>query len=248
MDIGYNYTLWKEYHAKQILNVDLRSHPSLLLTGASGSGKSYALKYLLGKLSDKPVNSSFCNFKRSNDFQFLDKYRNYFSYMECSDGLCNFYETFKNFQNTYGGFNGKYHILIFDEFPAFILSTVLKDKKTADAYKMMVSEILMLGRSYGFGIWLVMQRPDSSFLPNGARDNFHITISLGNLSKEAKSMLYNGEELPDHIYSVGEGICWIDGKGLVEIKYPEIQNMKKLENKILNSLSDAAVKPQETEL
>ena len=69
-----------------------------------------------------------------------------------------------------------------------------------------------------------MQRPDSTFLANGARDNFQTTISLGNLSKEAKSMLYSGEELPNTIYAVGEGVCSIEGKGLTEIKYPNLNN------------------------
>lgn len=100
----------------------------------------------------------------------------------------------------------------------------------------MVSEVLMLGRSYGFGIWLVMQRPDSSFLSNGARDNFHSTITLGNMSKEAKSMLYSGEELPERVYKAGEGVCWIDGIGIKEIKFPKIRDMPSLEARISSRL------------
>lgn len=239
MKLGYLLDFWYEYHIKQPIEIDLRSHPSLLLTGASGSGKSYALKYLLGKLLDLNVELTFCNFKRSEDFKFLSIYNRYYTFTECTDGLRNFYDRFKVAQNSQTEFNGAYNILVFDEFPAFILSACMQDKKLAEQYKMMISEVLMLGRSYGFGIWLIMQRPDSSFLSNGARDNFHTTISLGNLSKEAKSMLYSGEELPNRVYKTGEGICWVDGAGLKEIKFPRISDMNALEAKILSRLAIA---------
>lgn len=236
MIIGYDYEIWQKYYIKYALQIELSSHLSLLLTGSSGSGKSYAMKYLIDKLLEDNVVLTFCNFKNSEDFKFLKSYEHYYTFTDCGDGLNNVYRTFKEVQSADTEFGGLYHILVFDEFPAFIMSTTMTDKKLAEEYKRMIAEILMLGRSYGFGVWLVMQRPDSSFLSNGARDNFHTTISLGNLSKEAKSMLYSGEELPDLIYKTGEGICWIDGIGLKTIKFPRISDMPALENRILNRL------------
>lgn len=236
MKIAYDYFLWYEYAVLQIILIELYSHPSLLITGSSGTGKSYALKYMMKNLLQEQVILYFCNFKKSADFQFLQKYSKYFTYLKCVEGLEGFYAEFKKVQEQNMEFKGYYHILVFDEFPAFILAISMQDKKLAERYKMMISEILMLGRSYGFGIWLVMQRPDSSLLANGARDNFHTTISLGNLSKEAKSMLYSGEELPQRVYKKGEGVCWIDGAGLKEIKFPKICDIQLLESDILNRL------------
>lgn len=236
MRIGYDCHIWNDYALKQEIAVELRTHPHLLLTGASGSGKSYALKWLMANLLGEKVDLIFCNFKRSEDFRFLESYPYYFTYTKCAEGLQDFYEFFKLVQDSASEFSGEYHMLIFDEFPAFIMSTSMGDKKLAEQYKMMVAELLMLGRSYGFGVWLIMQRPDSLFLAHGARDNFHITISLGNISKETKGMLYSGEELPDRVYKVGEGIAWIDGVGLKEIKFPKISNMGKVEEQILQRL------------
>lgn len=237
MYIGYDLELWKRYGVRQNISMEIRSHPGLLLTGSSGSGKSYALKYLIHNLLISGQSDlTFCNFKKSEDFRFLHSMKSYYTYLDCAKGVDDFYNNFKKLQDKEDAFTGRYHILIFDEFPAFILSTAMQDKKLAERYKAMISELLMLGRSYGFGVWLVMQRPDNAFFANGARDNFHTTISLGNLSKESKSMLYSGEELPDTIYKVGEGICWIDGMGLRQIKYPKIQNLQKLESMILNRL------------
>lgn len=222
MKIGLSLELLRDFNIVHPVLISLQQSPHLLLTGASGSGKSYALKILLAQLLREKAEIIFCNFKDSADFAFLRGSSRYFVYERCAEGLQEFYEKFKKRQNSGIEFDGRMTMLVFDEFPAFILSEALKDKKNAEQFKQRVSEILMLGRSYGFCIWLVMQRPDSTFLSNGARDNFQTTISLGNLSREAKLMLYSGEDLPDSIYKVGEGICYIDGKGLREIKYPKL--------------------------
>mgnify|MGYP000003146300 CR=1 FL=1 len=238
MFLGVNLELLSKYNITQKITIDLVSHPHILLTGASGSGKSYALKMLIYSSLKEKVEITFCNFKNSCDFKIIKGYDKYFTYLDCANGLNQFYEQFKTMQASDFEYSKTMHILIFDEYPAFIMSESLRDKKQADIYKQMISELLMLGRSYGFGIWLVMQRPDSTFLANGARDNFQTTISLGNLSKEAKSMLYSGEDLPNNTYTVGEGICYIDGKGLLEIKYPHLNNeyMKKLNYSIQKEL------------
>lgn len=236
MKLGYDFEMWRNYDLKQILEIDLRSNLHCLITGASGSGKSYALKWLIANLLKENVDLFFCNFKRSEDFRFLEDYSRYFTYLDCASGLQEFHGIFKQAQAGIMEFSGRYHVLVFDEFPAFVMSTSMEDKKLAEQYKMMVAELLMLGRSYGFGVWLIMQRPDSLFLAHGARDNFHITISLGNISKETKGMLYSGEELPDRIYKVGEGIAWIDGEGLKEVKFPKIRDISRLEESILQRL------------
>lgn len=239
MILAYDYNIWFKFNIKSPIKINLRTHPNLLMTGVSGSGKSYAMEFLLRNvLSDYKVEITFCNFKKSDDFKFLSDYKKYYTYKECGKGLEEFYTHFKDIQDEDIEFSGKYHLIVFDEFPAFIMSTTLEDKKKAEMYKMMISELLMLCRSYGYGVWLVMQRPDSTFLANGARSNFHSVITVGNINRDMKTMLYSGEELFDRLYQVGEGICWIDGIGLKEIKFPKIKDKKYLDNQILNRLGD----------
>lgn len=237
MKLGYNLKWLHKYYVKEWIQMDLKSHPHLLLTGSSGSGKSYALKQLICQLLVEKSKLFFCNFKKSEDFKMLVGHKHYFTYLDCAAGLEQFHALFKSIQKR-GESNNSMRILIFDEYPAFILSESMVDKKKAEIHKQMISEILMLGRSYRFGIWLVMQRPDSDFFSHGARDNFQAKISLGNLSKESKAMLYSGEELPESNYKVGEGICYIDGKDLMEIIFPriDINNMRKLDSIIRTNL------------
>lgn len=234
MVIGYDLNIWQSYHIADPVTYNLESCPHTLITGASGSGKSYGVKLQLRELVKNNVKVWICDFKKSDDFLFLKNYENYFSYTSCERGIEEYYEQFKRaveFSTVVNQFN----ILIFDEYPAFILYESTKDKKKAEQYKLMISEMLMLGRSYKFGIWLVMQRPDSQLLSNGARDNFMVTISYGKLSKESRSMLYSGEDYNyNRLYRKGEGVCYIDNQGLREVKTGTVRSMSILEQEILN--------------
>lgn len=244
LTLGYDYNIWKEYEIKKKIEVNLRSISSILLCGSSGSGKSYALKWLMRNLLvSYDVEITFCNFKNSDDFKFLNGYRKYYTYLNCQEGLENYYNEFKQAQNQEAEYNGKYYKLIFDEFPAFILSSELLDKKMAGRSRSMINELLMLSRSYGYGVICIMQRPDSSFLGGTyGRDNYQANIFLGNTSVESRKMLYSGLDLPKDcngnfkIYSPGSGLCFVDGSGLYEIMIPKILDMKGLEREILDRL------------
>lgn len=211
------------------LQLKVSSHCHALITGSSGSGKSYSLLYLLGcLLQDNPETEIyFCDFKNSEDFSFLKGYSHYYSGDSCYNGVMAYYESFCNAR--INGKTEKRHLLIFDEYPAFLnyLSTIDKQgktKKTGDILGV-VAEILMLGRGIQYGVWIVTQRADASLFANGARDNFMVVLGLGRMSKEQKGMIFAGEELPDKIYRQGEGCLLADGHPLYEIAYPRIKNI-----------------------
>lgn len=211
------------------LSLSIMSHCHALITGSSGSGKSYALLYLLGcLLQDIPeTDVYFCDFKNSEDFAFMKGYLHYYGGNDCYEGVMAYYESFCN--SRMAGKTVGRHILIFDEYPAFISYLSARDKQ--DKTKKMgdilgaVAEILMLGRGIGFGIWIVTQRADASLFANGARDNFMVVLGLGRMSKEQKGMVFSGEELPDKIYHQGEGCLLADGCPLYEVAYPRIRNV-----------------------
>lgn len=211
------------------LNLDIKSHCHALITGASGSGKSYALLYLLGMLlKDNPQTIiTFCDFKNSEDFEFLKGYPNYYSGNDCYDGIMKYYESFCNARMQ--GRNNIRHLLIVDEYPAMINYFATKDKqeKTKKAGEILsaVAEILMLGRGICYGCWIVTQRADASLFANGARDNFMIVLGLGRMSKEQKGMIFAGEEVPDKVYKQGEGCLLADGHPLFEVAFPKIRNV-----------------------
>lgn len=224
------------------LYLDINTHCHALITGASGSGKSYALLYLLGKLlQDSPQTIiTFCDFKNSEDFKFLKDYPNYYSGNDCYTGIIKYYDDFCNARMQ--GENKTRHLLVVDEYPAMInyLTTKDKQEKTKKAGDILsaVAEILMLGRGMKYGIWIVTQRPDSFLFEKGARENFMVICALlgGRFSKEQRAMIADGEEIPERIYRIGEGILISDGNPTQEIAYPRIKNVVDWKRHIINIL------------
>ena len=226
--------LWGYYKGSERSNplpLDLKisSYCHALITGASNSGKSYALLYLLGCLlqDDSKIVVYFCDFKNSKDFEFLNGYEHYYKGNECYDGVMEYYNCFCNAREQRD--ESRRHILIFDEYPACINYFTTKDKqektKKATDIISVVSEVLMLGRGISYGVWIVTQRADANLFANGARDNFMIIVGLGRMSKEQKGMVFTGEEVPQKIYHQGEGCILADGYPLMEIYYPRITNV-----------------------
>lgn len=220
------------------------SHPHALLTGSSGSGKSVALLFLLGKRlqADPDTCIYVCDFKNSADFRFLAKssYPYYFAGDDSFRGITKFYERFNAARQS--GETGRRFLLVFDEYPAFISRLQMQDKqektKKAGEVLNMVSEILMLGRGIGFGVWIVTQRADASLFSGGSRDNFMVLLALGRLSREQKGMLFSGEELPDRVYQPGEGVILLDGREVKEVKIPWITDMLGWKKQIVCTLRE----------
>lgn len=77
---GYNLIIWEEYAQKMPLNFMVSSHPHALISGKSGSGKSTAILFLIGKLIqvNEDIVLYILDFKNSEDFEFLDGYKNYY--------------------------------------------------------------------------------------------------------------------------------------------------------------------------
>ncbi len=229
MKYGYLLNAWKEEGISIPIVLEFDTYIHMLLTGSSGSGKSYALIYLLGMLlKHGDTNIRFCDFKNSEDFRFLSGYGRYYFSNLVYDGIMAFYSDFCIARQK--GDSGKKQLLIIDEYPALITYLASRDKqdKTKRALEVQyaISEILMCGRGVGFGVWLTTQRADAALFANGSRDNFMIVCALGRLSKEQKQMLFSGEDVPtDTIYNKGEGLLLADGKELVEVKIPMILDL-----------------------
>lgn len=221
---GYRRDFYREHGLCIPIRLGVATHPHMLITGSSGSGKSQALLYLIGKLiqANKEIRIYVCDFKNSEDFSFLEPYSNYYAGQECYKGIMDYYKCFTEVREQ--GMDAPRHLLIVDEYPAMVNYLQMQDKlnksKRANNILGAVSEILMLGRGIGFGVWIVTQRADNTLFSNGARDNFMGVIGLGNLSKEQKSMVFPGQELPTEILGAGEGMLLADGHEIMPVKYP----------------------------
>ena len=243
MKYGYDLAIFEEYGVKVSVNLNLGTHCHALVTGASGCGKSWTLLYLIGSLlhSNPETIIFLCDFKGSQDFDFLHSYKYYYKGTNCYNGIMEYYERFNQAREKCS--DGARYILIVDEYPALVSYLEARDKlnKTMQSKVILsaISEILMMGRGTGngFGFWCVTQRADSSWFNSGSRDNFMLIISLGRLSREQGIMLFSGEEIPDRIYKPGQGLLFADGQALREVAFPLIKNIGDWKRHILSRLS-----------
>lgn len=245
---GYMLNLWNKYQKKIPVLLEFYSYPHALISGKSGSGKSTSMLFLIGKLlqMNAEIVLYILDFKNSDDFQFMNEYRYFFRGNNCIEGLREYYQSF--IETREKGVNDKIHLLIFDEYPSCLSYFSLQDKlnktKVSSEMQGIVSELLMLGRGLKYGVWIIVQRPDSSMFNSGSRDNFMVNLALGSLSKEHRTMIFAGEDIDNYrIYQKGEGILLADGYPLFYVKFPLIENIEVWKANILKKLIDKTGEP-----
>lgn len=210
----------------------------VIISGASGTGKTYGVLFILRnflKEMDKEAIFTVCDFKNGEDFSFLkDRYALYFAGEASSKGLQSFYDTFIAVKEGRIRDN-KWRILLFDEWAGFQIFETQNNKKQAEAYKSMLLNISLLGRSMRCGIFVILQRCDTAYL-NG-RENFN-HIAFGKLSQEAKKMVVQGEEFQQrNLYGLGEGILVTD-QGIRYLKIPKLRDLNSVKKEILFYLNN----------
>lgn len=237
---GFDREVLGQYNISDPVFLGSGSHPHALITGSSGSGKSQALLFIIGRMlqafyeNDEEVDFRLCDFKSSEDYQFLEEisYPKYYGGLDCYDGIMAFYKDFSESRMKKEIGKKKHHFLIIDEYQACVSYYSMKDKRDKTKYSSeilsAVSEILMLGRNTRSGvwhIWVVTQVASATLFANGTRENFMITLAMGNLSREQKGMIFPGQELPDRRFKPGEGMLLADGFEIKEVIFPLIRNV-----------------------
>jgi DNA segregation ATPase FtsK/SpoIIIE-like protein len=165
------------------------------------------------------------DFKGDQDYSFLTGCARFARFDQCNVSM--FYDRLRARQS---GEDASRNMLVlyFDEFASYIHNL---EKKEAEAEKKKLAYILMQGRSFRVHVIVALQRPDAQFLES--RENFSISLGLGNLSKESRHMLFSEFEKdmqPDR--ATGKGYMLENGNQFQSVQVPVIQDMKKLHDAI----------------
>ncbi len=213
-------------------NTELAPHGCCF--GATGSGKTYALKLLLGKLSKYgSARLTVCDGKGSGDFDFLKGCERYAS-VDVTDVFDSFYDAFLARQKSEDE-SRDIMCLLFDEWSAYLDS--LGSKKEVDAQRKKLGNLLRLGRSFQVHVIIGQQRMDSIYF-QGFRENFNMAIGLSNLSRESRDMFFS--EFKEQIQpnrARGTGYMTINGSCFTPVVVPQVKNLENLHQAIFDGVT-----------
>lgn len=226
--------LWHEDYLrlglKVPINWDTEAAPHVCCFGTTGSGKTYAIKLLCGKLVKYgKAKLTVCDGKGGGDFDFLKGCDRYAA-IDVTAVFDEFYNSFLSRQRGEDESQDT-HVIMFDEWSAYLDG--LGEKKHMEAQRKKLGQLLRLGRSFRTHVLLGQQRMDSTYF-QGFRENFNLVIGLSNLSKESRDMFfseYKEQMEPDR--ARGTGYMTVNGASFTPVAVPKANDLQKLHRAIL---------------
>ncbi|MEE1249526.1 MAG: FtsK/SpoIIIE domain-containing protein [Lachnospiraceae bacterium] len=202
---------------------------SLLLTGTTGSGKTYALYGLVFQC---------LNWNIKPKFYFADPKASSLSVFgkriapertaESVEDIIRLLEEFcaqmelrkkeiqdkleQKLDSDYRDFKLPAYIFVIDEFASFQSSVNTMDKQTRDKVAMMLRVLVLQSRQLGFAMWYVSQKSDGTDLPTNIRDNLIWKCVLGQAPRTTYQTTFEETaDLPKRKFRPGEGLYTYQG-------------------------------------
>lgn len=238
------------YKAGGVLEWEFDKHPHALIVGLTGTGKSTFVRNLLTQFREdwilKIVDGKYVEFTFMTDlgYDVATSPQDFMKYVdeaqqEVDDRFRQLQET-RN--NNYKDMGMKPYFLLCDEF-IFLAEEVPNKKKQGEAESerdklfSKLRDISLRGRAAGVFLILILQRPDSSFMPTIVRDNLMCKIVLGG-SQTALEMAFGSEHKKLSHLDQGQGYAMIDE--LIPFMFPnyeQSQFVSDLQGRITDSAS-----------
>jgi len=239
-----------------VLIMDKKNHvplASMLLVGATGSGKTYALYSLILQMLFWNVRPElFFADPKSTSLYVLGRNICPENSAESIDGIIELLEAFHakmmarkaelqdkledRLDTDYRSWNMNAHVFVFDEFSSFQSVVATLDKKERDKVSMLLRNIVLQGRQLGFFLWFIMQKSDSNDIPTAIRDNLIWKVVLGQAATTTYITAFEqAADLPRLKFEVGHGLYTYQGY----TRQPQVTSFPTLEFDILNACKQA---------
>ena len=203
---------------------DYNTIPHGLIAGATGSGKTYFLNYVICSLLHNQADITFID-PKSADVKAIGEVVNKEKTACKENDIVKLVEDFSNEMTarqeiignsgkvnaTYLDFDMKPMFLIFDELAAFKAGVELK--KTATDVENQLKKIILMGRSTGNFVILVAQQPNATVIETGIRDQLGLKVALGNIKNELRLMMFGAEIKLHTLDSTQKGVGYISLAG-----------------------------------
>lgn len=236
-----------EYEAYQLgipLGVEWTPSPTAgphwLVVGPSGTGKTVFSATLAARCVLHTPGSKLwaANYKDDSFFEFCHGVENenarYYRFKGAVDGVKDFYSVLES--RLGGDPERNFCLLWVDELAAMVTGL---PKAESAFIKDAVSSILQTGRSLNCQILVSVQRADSVYFNNGARENFNNVVFLGpSITKEAAGMFgIDRTTLPPVRGRAGYYIVNGNSEAIRPIQCPIIEDTTKLKAALLAGIT-----------
>lgn len=239
MLIGYEYAA---YQSGIPLGVQWAPSPTVpphwLVVGPSGTGKTIFSASLAARIALHVSKAKIwiASYKDDDFFQFchgMEETR-YHYFNDSVRAIREFYAVLETRLN--GDKDRSFRLLWVDELAAMVMGL---EKKQAEFVKNAVASILQTGRSLNCQLLVSVQRADSTYFNNGARENFGNVVFLGpSITKEAAGMFgIDRAALPPVTGRAGYYIVNGNSDAIRPIQVPIVRNTAKLKAALLEGIT-----------
>jgi ftsK-like DNA segregation ATPase len=220
------------------LIVNLRNNFSMLVSGASGAGKSYFTYFWLTRFISKTVNGQRAKIfvidpKQAELYKLCkvsgmpstnygaskaDAFRIVRLFLEEMEDRMNIYNKSSAFNSVGVDIGLPPALLVIEEYSSLVAS--LNSREKTD-FENMVSIIAQKSRSLSMGVCIVMQQPRSDSLSTNIREQLVNAIFLGSHpSKECSNMMFGTADVPNVKKDKGVGLYSIEREHPKEFQAP----------------------------
>lgn len=192
--------------------------PHLLLTGATGSGKTLLAQYIISCMITQGVRVIYCDPKNDDDMRFFLRDKPVYYATEENEIAKVVREVAEEVQlrernlDNMGLEEAEFNpvFLFFDELIAF---SKIANKKTYEETERRIGAIVVSGRSKRIYAGLIMQRADVTFIEGAVRDNLRCKICMGQMSETAYKMSFGSDfsHVRNYRREIGSGLIYRQG-------------------------------------
>lgn len=220
--------------------VNLKHNFSMLVSGASGAGKSYFTYYWLTRFISQTVEGKHAKLfaidpKQSDLYKLCrqsgmptenfgttnaEAFKIVRSYLNEMQNRISIYDESPAFDSVGIDIGLEPTLLVLEEYSSLVASMDSKQKKE---FENMVAIIAQKARSLSMGLLIVMQQPRADSLSSNIREQMVNSVFLGNPSKESAGMMFGTTDLPEVVTGKGVGLYSIERGTPKEFESPQFQ-------------------------
>lgn len=219
--------------------LDLAKNFSTLISGVSGTGKSYLAYYLITRYLAKTINGQHPDLylidPKQSDLYILCK-QTFMPHLRYGHTNADAFRIVKDFKTELDRRQAEYSekatigstmlklgaepaLLVIDEYASLVAGM---DKKQRAEFEDMVAIIVQKGRQLSMGVWILMQQARSELISTNVREQLVNRIVMGQPSVESARMMFGVSDIPT-VNGVGVGLYSLDGTTVQTFEAPKFE-------------------------